>query len=163
MLRGSFVELPPLTEEIRTPREYPSRPLVGVGAVIVHDGRVALVRRGNPPAKGQWSIPGGLVRVGETIKEAVVREASEETSLEVEPLDLVDLVERIFPDKDGRIQYHYVLADYVCSVKAGVLTAASDVSEAAWATLDEMPGLKVPRVTIEVIKKALQRLERGFS
>jgi ADP-ribose pyrophosphatase YjhB (NUDIX family) len=103
------------------------------------------------------------VRVGETLRDAVVREASEETSLEVEPLDVVDLVERIFPDKDGRIQYHYVLADYVCSVKAGVLTAASDVSEAAWVTLDEMPGLNVPRITIEVIRKALRRLERGSS
>ncbi|MBM4325611.1 MAG: NUDIX domain-containing protein [Deltaproteobacteria bacterium] len=144
-------------------REYPSRPLVGVGAVIVYKGRVALVRRAHPPAKGRWSIPGGLVRVGETLKEAVVREASEETNLDVEPLDLIEVVERIFPDKDGRIQYHYVLADYVCSVRSGVLTPASDVSEAAWVTLDEMPGLKVPRVTVEVIRKALQKLKRWSS
>jgi len=94
-------------------REYPRFPLVGVGALIVDDRRIVLIRRAKPPSVGEWSIPGGLVHVGETLVEAVKREAFEETGLEVEPLGLVELLERIFPDDRGRVRHHYVLADYL--------------------------------------------------
>ncbi len=101
------------------PREYPASPLVGVGALITDQSRIVLIRRGMPPAAGEWSIPGGLVRLGETLRDAVVREAREETALCVEPWALVELVERIFTDEQGRISYHYVLADYACRVVGG--------------------------------------------
>ena len=136
-------------------REYPSLPLVGVGALIADSGRIVLVRRGSPPSKGEWSIPGGLVKVGETLKEAVVREAFEETGLRVEPRDLVELLERIFHDQHGRVQYHYVLADYLCRMAGGELTAGSDVTEAAWIDREQLPELGLAAVTLKVVLKAL--------
>ncbi|MEJ2719096.1 MAG: NUDIX hydrolase [Deltaproteobacteria bacterium] len=136
-------------------REYPSRPLVGVGALIVDSGRIVLVRRGSFPSRGEWSIPGGLVKVGETLKEAVAREAFEETGLRVEPQDLVELLERIFHDREGRIQYHYVLADYRCRVAGGELAAASDATDAAWIDREQLPQLGLAEVTLRVVLKAL--------
>src|SRR5947209_5416458 len=99
-------------------REFPASPLVGVGAVIVHQDRVLLIQRGTEPARGVWSIPGGLIEVGEMLHEAVVREVREETGLEVEPVELVELLDRIFRE-DNRIRYHYVIADYLCRVTGG--------------------------------------------
>jgi len=104
---------------------------------------------------GEWSIPGGLVHVGETLEEAVIREALEETGLEVEPLDLVELVERIFPDERGRIRHHYVLADYLCRVADGKLGAGSDALEARWVDGQELPGYNLTPITMRVIVKAL--------
>ncbi len=136
-------------------REYPRFPLVGVGALITRDDRVVLVRRGTQPAKGEWSIPGGLVNVGETLKDAVVREALEETGLEVEPVELLELVERIFHDDDGRVQYHYVIADFVCKVRGGNIAADSDALEAAWFHRDQLQQLNLAAVTLEIILKGL--------
>ncbi|HTY23586.1 MAG TPA: NUDIX hydrolase [Desulfomonilaceae bacterium] len=136
-------------------REYPRFPLVGVGALITRDDRVVLVRRGTQPAKGEWSIPGGLVNVGETLKDAVVREALEETGLEVEPVELLELVERIFHDDDGRVQYHYVIADFVCKVRGGNIAAGSDALEAVWIHRDQLRQLNLAAVTLEVILKGL--------
>ena len=121
-----------LKSEPNTSREYQDRPLIGVGALIVDGSSIVLVRRGSQPARGEWSIPGGLVEVGETLKEAVARETREETGLEVEPGDLVELLERVFRDEQGRVRWHYVLADYLCRVRGGTLVAGSDVLEAVW-------------------------------
>jgi ADP-ribose pyrophosphatase YjhB (NUDIX family) len=137
-----------------TSREYPDHPLVGVGALIVRDNRIVLVRRGAEPARGEWSIPGGLVEVGETLKEAVAREALEETGLQVEPGDLVELLERVFLDDDGRVQYHFVLADFLCRVRGGELSADSDVLEAIWVDGDQIATKPLADVTRRVIMKA---------
>lgn len=136
-------------------REYPSRPLVGVGAVIVDRGRVVLVRRGRAPSLGEWSIPGGLVRVGERLKDAVVREAVEETGLIVEPGHLLELVERIFPDPDGRIRFHYVVADYFCSVKDGNLSPSSDALDASWFRREDLERLGIGRAMMRVLSAGL--------
>lgn len=144
-----------MTERPAISREYPPVPLVGVGALVVGDGRVLLIKRGNEPSKGQWSIPGGLVKVGESLRDAVVREALEETGLLVQPEFLVELLERIFRDDHGRIRYHYVLADFRCSVVDGSMRAGSDALEAAWFDRKELNGLELAPVTMAVILKAL--------
>jgi mutator protein MutT len=131
--------------------------LVGVGALIVNNGEIVLVRRRKEPAQGEWSIPGGLVNVGETLKQAVVREAFEETGLDVEPEALVELLERIFPDDRGGIRYHYILADYLCSVVGGSLIAGSDATDAVWADRSELNWYALPAVTMRVILNALDR------
>jgi mutator protein MutT len=135
-------------------RDYPDRPFLGVGAVIIHDNRVLLVRRANPPLQGEWSIPGGLVEAGETTRDAIVREVLEETALQVEVAALVEVFERILRDKQSRVQYHYVLLDYRCRVLGGEAHAGSDVSEVRWATLDEVESLSVAPETCAVIRKA---------
>jgi ADP-ribose pyrophosphatase YjhB (NUDIX family) len=138
------------------PREYPSRPLIGVGAIIVDSlGRVVLVKRGRPPAQGEWSIPGGLVRLGEPLEAAVVREAFEETGLHVKPIDLVELVERIFYDGENKVQFHYIIADYVCEILGGSLISGSDAADAVFVDRDELAGYELPPVTARVLLKAL--------
>ena len=114
-------------------RAYPDRPFVGVGAVIVDGaGRVLLVKRRFEPLAGQWSLPGGAVDVGETLQSCVIREMREETGLEVEVGPVIEVFDRIMHDAGGRVQYHYVLVDYVCRPVGGTLTAASDVADLAW-------------------------------
>ncbi len=129
-------------------REFPVAPLVGVGAVVVEQGRVLLVQRGTEPAKGRWSIPGGLIEVGESLLEAVAREVREETGLLVEPLELIELLDRIHHDGE-RVRYHYVIADYLCRVVGGTLLAASDADAVRWGERAEWnshthPGDKDP-------------------
>ncbi len=142
-------------------REYPSVPLLGVGALIVHDRRIALVRRANEPSKGQWSIPGGLVNLGEPLLDAVVRESFEETRLVVKPLFLVEVLERIFLDQSGAIRYHYVLADYWCEVTSGSIHAGSDASEAVWACPADLPRFDLADITLQVIKKGFEISQNG--
>jgi 8-oxo-dGTP diphosphatase len=140
-------------------REYPASPLVGVGAVIVQDSRVLLVRRGTEPLRGRWSIPGGLIEVGEMLREAVVREAREETGLEVEPVELVELLDRIHRE-DERVRYHYVIADYLCRVTGGTLKAASDADEVRWterAEWNSHSALALEPITVRVIEAAWRR------
>ncbi len=144
-----------MARETFVKREYPPAPLIGVGALILDDDRIVLARRGKEPSCGEWSIPGGLVHLGETLQEAVVREAFEETGLEVEPQDLVELLERIFPDENGRIRYHYVLADFSCKVVGGSLKAGSDASEVAWAEASRLEDFNLAPITLKVIRKAL--------
>ena len=127
-----------------------------MGAIIVLDRRVLLVRRANPPLQGEWSIPGGLVETGETTKEAIVREVREETGLTVETLKMIEVFERILRDKDARVQYHFVLIDYLCRVISGEAHAASDVSELRWASLVELSSLAVAPETCAVIRKAIE-------
>ena len=137
-------------------REYSKVPLFGVGALIVHDSRIALVRRANEPSRGQWSIPGGLVKLGEPLLDAVKREAFEETGLLVEPVFLVELLDRVFYDQSGLVQYHYILADYWCEVKDGAILAGSDASEAKWASLGDLAELGVADITVQVINKGFE-------
>lgn len=138
-------------------REYPERPLLGVGGVIIHDHRVLLVRRASDPLKGEWSIPGGLVELGEKLLDAVKREVLEETGLVVEPGEVLELFDSIWRDAEGRCQYHYVLVDYLCRVVGGELQAATDVSDARWATEAELPKYDLRPATEAVIRKGLSK------
>jgi ADP-ribose pyrophosphatase YjhB (NUDIX family) len=144
-------------------REFSQRPLVGVGAVVVHEGRVLLVRRGSEPLKGHWTLPGGVLEVGETLAEGVAREVHEETGLLVEPLELVELLERIHHERihreTGRVRYHYVIADYLCRVTGGELCAASDADAVRWverAEWNSHSALVLDPVTVRVIEKGWQ-------
>jgi len=140
-------------------REYPIAPLMGVGAVIVHEGRVLLVQRGREPLKGRWSIPGGLIEIGEMLHEAVVREVREETGLEIEPVELVELLDRIHREGE-RVRYHYVIADYLCRVVGGTLKAADDAEAVRWverAEWNSHSALKLEPITVRVIETAWQR------
>ncbi|KAA6465505.1 NUDIX domain-containing protein [Acidobacteria bacterium AB60] len=140
-------------------REYPVAPLVGVGAVIVNEGRVLLVQRATEPALGRWSIPGGLIEIGEMLTGAVIREVLEETGLEVEPIELVELLDRIHRDGD-RVRYHYVIADYLCRVTGGTLKAASDAAAVRWverAEWNSHSALILDPITVRVIEAGWQR------
>jgi len=141
------------TESVK--REYPDRPIVGVGGVVVQNGRVVLVRRAKAPRMGEWSIPGGMLELGETLRDGVAREIEEETGLRVKSEEVLDVFDSIVTDAEGKTQYHYVLVDYLCSVTGGELRAASDVSEARWATLDEALILVKREITVGVIRKGL--------
>ncbi len=140
-------------------REYPDRPLVGVGAVIVQDGRVLVVKRASEPLKGRWSIPGGMLELGEKLREATAREALEETGLAVEVGEVLDVFDAIYVDPAGLTQYHYVLIDFLCRPIAGELRASSDVSEASWAGEDELESLDMTENTMKVIRKAFLNSE----
>ena len=141
-------------------REYPDAPIVGVGAVIIENGRVALVKRGHPPFAGEWSIPGGALELGETVIEAVRREALEETTLSVEPISLLNVYDRVILDNDERILYHYVLIDYLCKRISGDLQAASDCDRARWFTAEEAAKLLLPADTAEVIRLGFEKTEQ---
>ena len=113
-------------------REYPEHPLVGVGAVIVEEGRVVLVRRAAQPMAGEWSIPGGMLELGETMRAGAEREAREETGLQVEAGEVLGVLDRILPDADGKTRFHYVLIDFLCRRLGGELRAGGDAAEARW-------------------------------
>ena len=135
-------------------RKYPDRPIVGVGGLVFRGDEVLLIKRGKEPGLGEWSIPGGAVRVGETLREAVIREVFEETHLEVETLGLAKVLERIFRDPDGRVAYHYVLVDFLCEYRGGELKFDSDAQDACFVSLEDLPSYKIARITYEVIHRA---------
>ena len=141
-------------------REFPEVPLVGVGAIIIEDSRVLLVKRAHPPLQAEWSIPGGVLEVGELIREAAIREAREETGLIVEPSDLLGVYDRILRNPEQRVQYHYVLIDFLCRRVAGDLSAASDAAEVRWFSREELPALRLAEDTLDVIHKGFQKLSR---
>jgi len=139
-------------------REYPDTPLVGVGAIIIDSDRVVLVKRGHAPLQGKWSIPGGVLEVGETLRRAACREALEETGLTVEPGELLGVFERVLPDEQGRMKYHYVLIDFLCRKVAGELTAGDDADEVRWFRREELAELGLSRETAEVILKGFSKV-----
>jgi 8-oxo-dGTP diphosphatase len=141
-------------------RDYPDRPLVGVGAVIAHEGRVVIVQRGTEPLKGQWSVPGGALEIGETLRQCAVREALEETGLEVEAGEVLEVFDAIYVEPDGRILYHYVLIDFACRLLAGELRAGGDAVQAKWVTLEELAAYQVAETARKVIAKALALTKR---
>ena len=139
-------------------REFPELPLVGVGAIIIEGDRVLLVKRAHPPIQGQWSIPGGVLEIGEMVREAAVREAREETGLVVEPGELLGVYDRILRDPEQRVKYHYVLIDFLCRPVGGELLAASDAAEVRWFRREELPALRLAEDTLEVIEKGFAKL-----
>jgi ADP-ribose pyrophosphatase YjhB (NUDIX family) len=137
-------------------REYPERPTIGVGGVVILDGRVLLVRRGGPPLQGQWSIPGGILESGETLIEGVRRELAEETGIDVRVRTLIEVFERIDRDPSGKAQYHFVVLDYLCEAVRGIALAGSDVSEVAWAAPFELERYSLTEIAGRVIRKAFE-------
>jgi ADP-ribose pyrophosphatase YjhB (NUDIX family) len=136
-------------------RRYPDRPVVGVGAVVLTaDGCVVLVRRAQPPREGEWSLPGGVVELGETLVDGVAREVREETGLDVDVGPLVDTFEHVSRDEDGRIQYHYVVIDYLCRARGGVARASTDASEIALADRRDLSSYDLKPETMAVVRKA---------
>ena len=141
-------------------REYPEAPIIGVGAVVIDGGKVLLVRRGQEPLKGEWSLPGGALELGETLQQGVVREVLEETGLTVVPDAIVEVLDRITQDDlSGRIRYHYVLVDFICHVASGTLCGGSDAEEARWVgqeELQEQGCYRLAPLTVQVIEKAFR-------
>jgi 8-oxo-dGTP diphosphatase len=134
----------------------PAAPVVGVGGVVVRDGRALLIRRGKEPLYGRWVVPGGTVELGETLEEAVVREMEEETGLRVEPVEILTVFDRI-DREDGRVAWHFVIVDYLCRWRAGEARAASDALEVAWVSDEELPAYDLPAKALEVVRDALAR------
>jgi len=150
--------------KVSSNREYPERPVVGVGGVVISDGRALLIRRGGPPLEGQWSIPGGMLEVGETLIEGVRRELLEETGIEVRVLDLIEVFERINLDGSGKVRYHFVVLDYLCEAIRGEARAGSDVTDVAWAAPAEFDKYSLTETATRVIMKAFEiARERGRS
>jgi 8-oxo-dGTP diphosphatase len=141
-------------------RRYPGAPLLGVGAVVFRGEEVLLIERGNPPLKGWWTLPGGLVEAGERLENAVRREVMEETGLRVTPKAVAAVFERIMPDEDGRTEFHYVIVDYLCDYESGTVCADSDVACAEWVRLDSLDTKKMAPGTPPVIREALALRER---
>ncbi len=135
-------------------REYPERPILAAGGVVIQDGRVLLTRRGQPPLEGRWSIPGGIVELGETIADAVVRELKEETGIRVRVLELIEIYEKVARDEMGAAQYHFVILDYRCEFVEGTASAGGDAVEAMWATEEQLESLGLTVAAKRVIQKA---------
>jgi 8-oxo-dGTP diphosphatase len=136
-------------------REYPESPVVGVGAVIVQNHRVLLIRRGTPPLLGEWSLPGGVLECGETLREAVVREAHEETGLAIEAGEMLGVYERVIRSDEGRVRYHFVLIDFLCRPVGGNLKAGSDAADVRWFMRNELPALNLAPDADDVVLKGL--------
>lgn len=141
-------------------REYPDCPRVGVGAIVFHEGRVLLVRRGGQPSTGKWTLPGGLVELGETAAEAVCRELREECAIDIELVDVAGVFDRVVRDADGRVRYHYVLIDYLATTASDAICAGDDAAEAQWVDLDRIAELDVTDGLMPMIKRALALAER---
>lgn len=158
-------------------REYPERPVVGVGGVVIEDGRALLIRRGSEPLRGEWSIPGGTLELGESLEQGVARELLEETGLEVRVMELIEVFDRIFEGDEAdaaaagavlekkRPKYHYVIADYLCERVGGEAVAASDVTHVAFAREDELGGYGLTETATRVLRKAfaMERARRGVA
>lgn len=141
-------------------RLYPLQPIVGIGAVIVKGGKILLEKRKNTPGRGKWSIPGGLVDLGESLEQAVIREVKEETCLDVAELSLIDVVDDVELDDDGKVKYHFAIIDYCVKVKNGVPKAASDAGELQWVPFDEVEDCNLTRSFRFFFQRNRQKLEK---
>lgn len=135
----------------------PAHPSIGVGAVLIHEGRVLLIRRGKEPLRGRWVVPGGTVELGETLEQALVREVLEETGLRVKPREIVAVFDRIHRDAD-RVDYHYVIVDYLCDYVSGEARAASDAEDVALVAPEDLPAYDLPEKALEVVRDGFQRV-----
>jgi ADP-ribose pyrophosphatase YjhB (NUDIX family) len=153
-------------------REYPERPLVGVGGVVIDNGRALLIRRASEPLRGEWSIPGGMLELGETLEEGVARELLEETGLQVRVLELIEVFDRIVYTPNGetaggdnleRPRFHYVIADYLCERISGEHAAASDVTDAAFANEEDLHRFHLTETALRILHKAfaMDRVRNG--
>ncbi len=142
-------------------RRYPDGPIVAVGGIVVKDGRVLLIRRGKEPSYGLWSIPGGAVNLGEELRAAARREVREECGIEIDVTDIVEVLDRVVRDSDGRIQYHYVLIDYLARWASGDPAPSSDVLEVCWVVPDDLSQYQMTRGTAEVIHRMLEAGKRA--
>jgi 8-oxo-dGTP diphosphatase len=150
-----------LADNRKSSREYPDRPLVGVGGVVIEEGRALLIRRGTEPLLGEWSIPGGTLELGETLQEGVARELLEETGVEVNVLELIEVFDRIYLEnaagelvlKTGP-RFHYVIVDYLCERIGGVAVAGSDVTDVAYAREDELDRFSLTETATRILRKA---------
>jgi 8-oxo-dGTP diphosphatase len=141
-------------------RLYPNQPIIGVGAVIIRNGKILLEKRKGDPGRNKWTIPGGLVELGESAEQTVIREVREETNLEVEEPKLIDVVNNITPDEDGRIKYHFLIVDYFVKLRGGKLKAADDAAELRWVRFSEVENYDLTRSFREFFKRNRQELEK---
>ena len=137
-------------------RRYPKRPLIGVGALILDRDRILMAQRGKEPLKGWWSLPGGLLELGESLADGIRREVREETGLEIRPLGILEVFERIMRDAGGAPEYHYVLIDYMCRVAGGTPRAGDDVCRVEWVRRRDLPQLQITEGTLAAIEKAFR-------
>jgi mutator protein MutT len=141
-------------------RLYPKQPIIGVGAVIIKDGKILLEKRKNEPGKGKWSIPGGLVELGESVEQTVIREVKEETGLEVEKPEHIDVVDNVVRDENGKVKYHFVIIDYFVKLKGGTLEARSDAEELRWVAFDEVEKYDLTITFRAFFQRNRQKLEK---
>ncbi len=141
-------------------RFYPSQPVVGVGAIIICNGKILLEKRKGEPSKGKWSVPGGLVELGERAEDTVVREVKEETGLDVAHPELIDVVDNIVLDENGEVKYHFVIIDYFVQLKGGEMQAADDADELRWVSLNEAEKYDLTKTLRAFLKRNMQRLEK---
>ena len=146
---------------MKSSREYPERPIVGIGGVVIHENRALLIRRGTEPLFGQWSIPGGSLEVGETLEQGVVRELLEETGLHVQVAGLIEVFERIdrtvpprHVDGQERPRYHYVIVDYLCDRLRGEPRAGGDATDVAYAREAELADFHLTETALRILRKA---------
>jgi ADP-ribose pyrophosphatase YjhB (NUDIX family) len=142
-------------------RRYPDRPFVAVGTIVVRDGRVLLAQRGKEPSYGLWSLPGGAVDLGEPLKIAAARETREECGIEIEITDVLEVVERMVRDSEGRVQFHYVIVDYLARWQSGDLVSSPEVLEARWVAPEDFPRYDMTRGTAEVVLRMLATGKRA--
>lgn len=141
-------------------RLYPKQPIAGVGAVIICKGEILLEKRKGEPGRGKWTVPGGLVELGESAEQTVIREVREETNLEVEQPELIDVVNSVTTDENGKIKYHFVIVDYFVKIKGGTLKAADDAAELSWVKFSEVENYDLTRSFREFFQRNRQELEK---
>jgi mutator protein MutT len=144
-----------------TSRRYPDRPIVAVGAIVAENGRVLMARRGKEPSYGLWSVPGGAVHLGEDLKAAARREIKEELGIEVELTDVIEIMERVTRDAEGRIQYHYVVIDYLARHAGGEPTPSPEALEVRWIAPEDFPKYEMTRGTADIVLRMLEKGKRA--
>ena len=145
-------------EVLNVKRLYPKQPIVGVGAVIIHRGRILLEKRKNEPGRGKWSIPGGLVELGEKCEQTAIREVKEETGLTVDRPEHLDVVDNVDLDENGRVKYHFVIIDFLVRLKGGKLKASSDAAELKWVPLKEVEEYTLTKTFREFYRRNREKL-----